>query len=148
MPAIRWFLLGALLANVLGLATELVLFEHYDDGWQLIPLALLGVAFLLVIWNALSRSAASVKIMRLVMVLFVIAGPAGIFFHYRENREFQRESDPSAPAWNIFVKAIHAKAPPPLAPGAMTQLGFLGLIYAYRHPSLERTGVPQPVRSS
>ena len=140
MPAIRWFLLAVVLANVLGLATELVLFEHFEDGLQLIPLALLALAFSLVIWNALSRSSASVKVMRAVMLLFVVAGPVGIFLHYRANREFQIEIDPSAPAWTVFVKAIHSKAPPPLAPGAMTQLGLLGLVYAYRHPSLERLG--------
>ena len=139
MPAIRWFLLGALLANVLGLATELVLFEHFEDGWQLIPISLLGLALVLVVWNGLSRSPASVKLLRLVMVLFVVAGPVGILLHYRANREFQVESDPSAPAWTVFVKAIHSKAPPPLAPGAMTQLGLLGLIYTYRHPSLNRS---------
>ena len=139
MPAIRWFLLGAVLANVLGLTTELVLFEHFEEPLQMIPLALLGLALLLVVWNGLGRSAASVRMMRLVMVLFVIAGPVGILLHYRGNREFQMESDPSAPAWTIFVKAIHSKAPPPLAPGAMTQLGLLGLIYTYRHPSLDRS---------
>jgi hypothetical protein len=139
MPAIRWFLLGALLANVLGLGTELVLFEHFEEVLQMIPLALLGLALLLVIWNGTTRSAASVKVMRLLMVLFVVAGPVGIFLHYQANREFQKESDPSAPGWTIFIKAIHAKAPPPLAPGAMTQLGLLGLIYTYRHPSLDRS---------
>lgn len=139
MPAIRWFLLGALLANVLGLGTELVLFEHFEGLLQLIPVSLLGLALLLVIWHAASRSAMSVKVMRVVMLLFVVAGPVGILLHYRANREFQVQSDPSAPAWTIFVKAIHSKTPPPLAPGAMTQLGLLGLIYTYRHPSLGRS---------
>ena len=40
----------------------------------------------------------------------------------------------------LFWKAMAAKTPPALAPGAMTQLGLLGLAYAFRHPALGRPG--------
>ena len=32
---------------------------------------------------------------------------------------------------------MRAKVPPVLAPGVMVQLGFVGLLYAYRHPALD-----------
>jgi len=32
-----------------------------------------------------------------------------------------------------------AKTPPALAPGAMIQLGLLGLVYTYRHPFIRQS---------
>lgn len=49
--------------------------------------------------------------------------------HLKANMEFQREMDPSAPDRVLLVKAVRAKAPPALAPGAMVMLGLLGLLY-------------------
>jgi hypothetical protein len=36
---------------------------------------------------------------------------------------------------------MKAKAPPALAPASMIQLGLLGLLYTYRHPSLRSTAL-------
>jgi hypothetical protein len=62
-----------------------------------------------------------------------------VVLHYRANVEFQREVDPSIAGRALLVKAMKAKAPPALAPGTMTQLGLIGLAYAYRYPSRRRT---------
>jgi hypothetical protein len=37
----------------------------------------------------------------------------------------------------LYQKAILAKSPPALAPGAMIQLGLIGLAYTFRHPALQ-----------
>ena len=74
------------------------------------------------------------------MALFVLTGVLGIGFHYAANVEFQREMDPSIHGMALFWKAMAAKTPPALAPGSMTQLGLLGLAYAFRHPALGRPG--------
>ena len=68
----------------------------------------------------------------------------GIVLHYRGNLEFQLEIDATQSSWDLFRKVIHAKAPPALAPGAMTQLGLLGLVYTFRHPALSRVTDHQP----
>jgi hypothetical protein len=39
----------------------------------------------------------------------------------------------------LFWQAIRAKTPPLLAPGAMVQLGLLGLAYTYKHPLLQQS---------
>ena len=44
--------------------------------------------------------------------------------------------DPALSGMALFQKAILAKAPPALAPGAMTQLGLIGLAYTFRHPAM------------
>jgi hypothetical protein len=38
---------------------------------------------------------------------------------------------------------VTAKAPPALAPAVMAQLGFLGLLYTYRHPEFDSGVEPQ-----
>jgi hypothetical protein len=69
------------------------------------------------------------------MVLFIASGLIGLVLHYIGNREFQREMDPALGGWALFVKVMTAKAPPALAPSVMVQMGLLGLLYTYRHPS-------------
>ena len=64
----------------------------------------------------------------------------GVVLHFRGNMSFQLDMDPAMAGWDLFSKVMHAKAPPALAPGAMVQLGLLGLIYTFRHPAIEPAG--------
>jgi hypothetical protein len=127
----RW-LLGLLTVGLAGLSAELVLLGHYDGPEQLIPLILIAAALASIGWQFVTRSAASLLAFRSVMLLLVAAGLLGVVLHYRGNLEFQLETDPSAHGWPLFMKVMRAKAPPALAPGALSQLGLLGLVYAYR----------------
>ena len=38
----------------------------------------------------------------------------------------------------LLWQAIRGKTPPLLAPGALMQLGLVGLAYTYKHPALSR----------
>ena len=76
------------------------------------------------------------------MGFFLIAGALGVVLHYRGNLAMQLDMDPGQPAWGLFWKVMRAKAPPALAPGAMAQLGLLGLIYCHRHPALATGDIP------
>ena len=138
LASLRRFLLVLLLLGLAGIGAELVALAHYEDSWQLVPLALIALAFVVIGWHVVDGGAATVRLFRIVMVMFVAAGIAGIVLHYRGNLEFQLEIDPSQDYWTLFRKVIRAKAPPALAPGAMAQLGLLGLVYAFRHPALGR----------
>ena len=133
---LRRFVLAILLVGVLGSGFDLLLLEHYEDAYQVIPLALLGAALATLAWHAATGSRASIRALQSTMVLFVAAGFAGTFFHAQSNMEFQLEVDPSLSGPLLFVKVLRAKAPPALAPGVMVQLGLLGLAFAYRHPTL------------
>ena len=67
------------------------------------------------------------------MGLFLIAGVAGIALHYQSSMEFKLETNASLSGWALFWAVMSAKTPPALAPGAMIQLGLLGLAYTYQH---------------
>ena len=125
-----------LLFGLAGTIVELLLLEHYENAWQFVPLFLIVVALGVLIWHRARPTAANVRALQALMALFVMAGPIGVGLHFRGAAEFQLEIDRSQPGWDLFKKAMTAKAPPVLAPGIMMLLGLMGLVYSYRHPAL------------
>jgi len=144
----RRLLLLILGLGMVGTGADLLLIEHYDGAWQLPPLVLIAIALGLVMWVAVRSVAVgwpAILALRVTMTVFVCAGITGVLLHYNGNREFQKELDPSLSGWPLFAKVVTAKSPPALAPGAMVQLGLLGLLYTYRHPALTAPGrQPEP----
>jgi hypothetical protein len=138
LTVLRRVLLGVLSLGLLGLGTELLLLKHVESPTQWIAPGLIVVALVVVVWHVVERGPASVLALDCVMVLFLVAGALGMYYHYLANVEFQREVDPSLTGRALFWKAVAAKAPPALAPGAMTQLGLIGLAYTFRHPARRR----------
>ncbi|HEX4912667.1 MAG TPA: hypothetical protein VFV51_01865 [Vicinamibacterales bacterium] len=134
--AARRILLTILFLGITGISLELWLMAHTEDVYQLIPLvlALAGVIAMIVV--AARPSAGSVRLFQIVMLLFVMSGVAGFWLHFQVNMEFQLEMDPTLSGMALYQKAILAKTPPALAPGAMIQLGLIGLAYTFRHPAL------------
>lgn len=142
LSRIRRFILAVLLFGMIGMVTELVLLSHYEDASQFIPLVLIVFALAVVAWHGARPSAGTVRALQAVMTLFLLAGITGVGFHFNGAAEFQREMDPSQAWWDLFKKVVRVQAPPVLAPGVMIQLGFIGLIYTYRHPALAGSGLP------
>lgn len=140
---LRRFVLAVLVFGLIGVLADLVALKHFEDAWQLVPVFLIGLAFGAIGWYLLGGGAPSVRLLQILMLFFVVAGVMGVVLHYRGNMEFQLEIDPSQTGWDLFTKVIQAKAPPAFAPGAMAQLGLLGLAYAFRHPALGSNGTPE-----
>lgn len=140
LGVIRAFLLGIFLLGIGGIAVELVLLEHYDDFWQWTPYVLFGASLAVLVWYAVTRTGAAIRAFRAMMILFLASGAFGIFLHYDGNVEFEREMSPDVTGWPLFWEAIRG-ATPALAPGAMVQLGLIGLAFTIRHPALRR---PEP----
>ena len=136
---VRRLILALFCLGALGTGVELIALRHYEDQWQLVPLFVLSVALLSAALQAFVGSPSSLRMLRTICLAMMAAGAAGIAFHYHGNMEFQLESNPGLAGWALFAKIVHAKAPPALAPGAMAQLGLLGLIYCFRHPLSRRT---------
>jgi hypothetical protein len=132
---VRRLLLALVLAGILGYIVELLLVEHYESATQIAPLVVLGLGLLSGAAVARRATAASLRSFRAGMGLFVVAGLAGLVLHYRGNVEFELERDPSLGGLDLFGESLHG-ATPALAPGAMLQLGLLGLLVTYRHPAL------------
>jgi hypothetical protein len=133
MVAVRRLLLALLTFGIVATTADLLLLEHYEDPWQLVPLALNGLGLASIAWHVAAGGAATVRVLQIVMAGFLAAGLVGVALHYRGNLEFQLDINPDQTSWELFTKVMRAKAPPALAPGVMAQLGLLGLIYTYRH---------------
>ena len=138
--AARRILLAILILGIAGISTELWLLAHTEDAYMLIPLVLAVAGVVMSIAVVRRPSAGMVRLFQAVMALFLLSGVVGMWLHFQVNLEFQLEMDPALRGLALFQKAIVAKTPPALAPGAMIQLGLIGLAYTFRHPALARVG--------
>ncbi len=132
---LRRVLLALVALGIVGLGAELLLLEHTESPQQWVPLAVLGLALLAVPPVAARPAPWAVRLFQGAMLACVVAGAAGLYFHYTGNAEFEREGDPALRGLDLFWKSMRG-ATPALAPGALVQLGLLGLACAWRHPAL------------
>jgi hypothetical protein len=138
MP-LRQILLVLVLVGIGGLATELLLLGHTESFNQWIPLIVLALGLVSTMTVMARPGRRSIRMFQWIMASFVIAGILGLYLHYRGNVEFALERYPEMGGLGLVWKALRG-ATPTLAPGALAQLGLLGLAYAYSHPALsERT---------
>ena len=137
MPSpLRTLLLITLLVSIAGTSAELLLLEHFEDAWQWAPIALLTAALLTLGWYGLERGPSSLNVLRGIMVLCVVSGFVGLFLHYRGTVEFELEMYPDLSGWKLFKDSMMG-ATPALAPGAMMQIGLVGLAWTFRHPAFK-----------
>ena len=127
---IALFVMGAVLV-------ELFLLKHHEEWRQILPLVVIAIGALLLTSQLVRPSSAGIVTLRILMSVMIATGLLGVFFHYTGNLEFQMEMDPTQHGWALMRKILEAKTPPALAPGALAQIGLLGLLYTYRHPSLD-----------
>ena len=121
LKSLRRGMLGLVGLGTVGVCVELVVLEHYTDWNQLIPLVVAGMGLLAAIWITLVPGLTALRAWQFTMLLFVGTGITGITMHY-----------------DVVSETVH---PPLLAPGLFAQLGLLGLLYTFRHPSA-REGPP------
>ena len=130
---LRLSILAVFIVGMTGTGLELVLLEHTEDTWQWIPLILMLLSIVVLIGYGITKAPRVLRIFQLTMILFVVSGFLGIWFHYKGTVEFEMEMYPSMKGLELFYESIKG-ATPALAPGTMVQLGLLGLIYTFRHP--------------
>ncbi len=131
---------GLLLIFVLGtvgLGTELLLLDHFEEWRQQVPLVLLVLGLVLLAVRLFYRGAIILRLFRLTMLAFVLGGIVGLWFHLSSNMEFELEMYPTLSGLELLSKALSG-AMPALAPGALVQLGLIGFLYTYQHPALSR----------
>jgi hypothetical protein len=137
LAALRRILAALFVFGSLGTGFELILLEHTEGVWQNVPLALIGLACLALALLATRPASGGLRAFRLMMWLFVASGVAGVVLHYQGNVAFERELNPEMAGWELFWESLKG-ATPSLAPGTMTLLGALGLVYTYRYPAHRR----------
>ena len=131
----RQLILGLVFIGLVGLAVELALLRHAESLTQWIPHITLMVGLVSTIAVYVRPRPATLKAFQLVMLVFVVVGALGVYLHLQGNIEFALERDPSLGGTKLIWKALRG-ATPALAPGALAQLGLLGLLFTYRHPAL------------
>lgn len=125
-----------LLFGIVGVAVELVLLEHFEEPWQWTPITLLAVGLISSSFLACRPTPRVLRTQQLLMCTYLLAAGLGIFFHMKSNVEFELELHPSMAGLELVIETLKG-AMPALAPGAMAQLGLLGLLICYRHPARE-----------
>jgi hypothetical protein len=131
----RQLLLALIFLGIVGLQVELALLRHADSFEQWIPHVALMIGLLSTFSVYIRPGPATLRAFQIVMVTFLVVGALGVYLHFMGNVEFARERSPSLSGAGLVWKALRG-ATPALAPGALAQLGLLGLLYTYRHPAL------------
>lgn len=120
--------------GLVGTLAELILAEHTEDAWQLVPLFLLGGGVVVLGAVAVWRKRGPLLVFRMLMAAFLASGVVGTWLHYSAKTEFALERYPSITGLELVREAIKGSSPPLLAPGAMIALGLIGLAWAWRQP--------------
>lgn len=136
---VRRLLLALVHFGALGLLAELYLLEHTESLTQWIPLVCLLLGLISAVSVALAPTPVRLRVFRALMVVFVAAGLLGLILHFQGNMEFELERNSSLRGLGLVWESLQG-ATPTLAPGALLQLGLLGLAYTFRHPRLGARG--------
>lgn len=130
---VRQALLWILILGNVGLGVELVLLKHTDGVWQWVPLVLCALSVITIGWIAVMPGRVALRTLQAVMLLCIASGAVGVVQHFLGNMVYASESNPSLTGRALYIEAIFGSTPA-LAPGAMAQLGLIGLVFAFRHP--------------
>ena len=132
--SLRQLLLALVLLGIVGLEVELALLRHAESFEQWIPHVALMVGLLSTLAAYARPARSTLRAFQVVMLIFLVVGTLGVYLHFQGNVEFALERNPSLSGTALIWKALRG-ATPALAPGALAQLGLLGLLYTYRHPA-------------
>ena len=134
--AIRSIILAVILMGLAGTGLELVFVDHFESTAQWVPVVLICLALLVLGAYSLVGAAALLRVFQAVMIMFILSGLAGIALHYQHDVEKAEKDHPGIRGAELIQTAVAGEAPL-LAPGAMIELGILGLAYVFRHPALK-----------
>lgn len=140
--SLRQLVLALVFTGIVGLEVELALLRHAESTQQWIPHVALLIGLVSTVAVHVRPGLATLRSFQAVMLIFLVVGALGVYLHVHGNVEFALERDPSLTGGSLIWKALRG-ATPALAPGALAQLGLLGLLYSYRHPALARHNAPQ-----
>ena len=141
--SLRQLILALVFVGVVGLEIELALLRHAESFTQWIPHIALLAGLIVSAAVYLRPGSGTLRIFQVTMAIYVLVGALGVYLHLRGNVEFALERDASLSGLMLLWKALRG-ATPALAPGALAQLGLLGLLYTYRHPALGGNSTTEP----
>ena len=137
LARLRRFLLVFAALMLCGALVELWLAQHTENFVQLVPFILCGLALLALLAALLRPRRATVRTVRACAWLLLAGSLYGVYEHFTNSVEFQREIDPSASTADALASALGGPNPL-LAPGILAAAAVLALAATYRHPTLGR----------
>ena len=141
LPLVRRGILAVLVFGCVGLIGELILLEHYTEIFQLPPVVLTALTLVAILWHWQSGNRTSLRFLQVIALLLVLAGVVGVFLHTGSNFDYERELEPDLLGFPFWINVFRGDRPI-LAPGTLIQFGLLGLLYAYKHPTLKAAVKP------
>ncbi len=125
---IEILILAAYTSMLIGTTTELVLLNHFEDAFQLIPIIGVGVCLVLLVAIGVTKLGIFIKINSIILPLIALIGLYGVYLHFGVNMEFEQEMRPNA-EYMYWFKAALSGAIPVLAPASLVVLSLLGTAY-------------------
>ena len=132
LARLRRFLLVLSAFLFCGTLVELWLVNHTKDLVQWIPFVLCGVGFLVVVSVLIRPRGATVKSLRVWMLVVVVGSLFGVYQHVTNNIAFEREVNPRASSSRVLRQGLGG-ANPLLAPGMLAVAALLALAATYKH---------------
>jgi hypothetical protein len=145
-PLLRRGLLGLAGLTILGLAVELAVERHWTQPLQLVAWAALAVGGLAAALLLGNPSRSRVRLAQILAIVVMLSALLGIWEHIEGNhdaggldRNYMDTWDdlPSTTQWWLAISKTVGPSPP-LAPGALAQVGLCVLLATLRHPALTR----------
>jgi hypothetical protein len=132
---VRAFILFIFVLGAVGSAFHLLLLGHVSGTLQLVPLVLIVLALGTLLWYGAAHSKRSIRMFRLLMGLFLLAGFIGMALHFRGSLHVELARSSTIGGWRLFWESLRGQYPL-LSPGWMVLLGLIGGVYTFRHPVL------------
>src|SRR5262245_61234398 len=106
LTTVRSILKAVILLGLIGTGFELILAGHFETTAQWIPLIRIAIAIVVLAGYGLLGAAPLLRIFQAVMIMFLVAGVAGIFLHYKGNVDLEHRNSPGLQGTELFRKAI------------------------------------------
>ena len=129
---LRKFLLVLALLLFVGALVELWLVGHTKEFVQWIAFVLAGVGALSVTMTLFHFGPATVRLLRVCMIVIALGSLFGIYQHISGNVVFAREINPDSSTSQLFWRGLQG-GNPLLAPGVLAVAALLALSSTYRY---------------
>jgi hypothetical protein len=136
---LRNALLAVVVIGTSGLIAELLLLDHNETFAQWLPLAVLAAVLVAAVVVAVRPGRVTLRVFQVIMLAVLVTGLAGVVLHLQSNVEFELEMYPTMAGGELIWQSLKG-AVPALAPGALAQLGLVGLVFTLGHPGLRASG--------
>jgi hypothetical protein len=136
--------------TTLGLAVELAAERHWTQPIQLVAWGALGAVSAAIVLLTRSPSRRGVQLARILAVAVLLSAVLGVGAHVYANydsggldRRYSASWDSLSETTRWWLALSKTVGPaPPLAPGALAQVGLSLLLATLRHPALRRAQAP------